>query len=308
MITMEQMNDRNPFYGWILYAAGDQSLHPQYIQLYRNACEKRGMSVCLGRYQPTLIHEPYAVCQLEHLIASQRPSFVVNRTRDFRLAQLLESMGVPVYNSSQLARAGNDKEVAYRCMEKRAIPIMPTIYGIQTPPPWYPAVVKSCMGHGGTEVFLIRDEHAWNEWSRQQNQKEKMKPCTNTRYVIQKAASDVGRDVRVYVVGNRITAAVLRTSKTDFRSNYCLGGSVEFYRLTEAERRLTERVMAVFSIGMAGIDFIFHNGSMVFNEIEDMAGARGLYSLTDYDIVDDYIGYIAEELKYVRNTDKTENL
>ena len=47
---------------------------------------------------------------------------------------------------------------------------------------------------------------------------------------------------------------------------------------------------------MAGIDFIFHQGQMIFNEIEDVAGARSLYSLTDYDIVDDYVSYIQEEL------------
>ena len=185
---------------------------------------------------------------------------------------------------------------------------MPTSYDLQMPPPWYPAVVKSCTGHGGTEVFLIRDEHAWNEWNMRQMRTEQWNTGLKKQYVIQQAASDTGRDVRVYVVGNRITAAVLRTSKTDFRSNYCLGGSVELYHLTQAERRLAERVMAGFSIGMAGIDFIFHHGEMVFNEIEDMAGARGLYSLTDYDIVDDYIDYIREELKYAGNTDKTTDL
>ena len=56
-----------------------------------------------------------------------------------------------------------------------------------------------------------------------------------------------------------------------------------------------QRAADGLSIGMAGIDFIFDHGRMVFNEIEDMAGARGLYSLTDYDIVDEYIGFIQEE-------------
>ena len=88
---------------------------------------------------------------------------------------------------------------------------------------------------------------------------------------------------------------MLRTSETDFRSNYCLGGSVELYQLSGRERELVQRAADGLSIGMAGIDFIFDHGRMVFNEIEDMAGARGLYSLTDYDIVDEYIGFIQEE-------------
>lgn len=308
IITIEKMNDEKPLHGWLLYMDGDQGIHPQYVQLYRDACKRCGMSICLGWYQPDLLCEKDAVRQLKNQIAGDGPSFVINRTRDYRLAKLLEVLGVTVYNSSQLARAGNDKSTAYRWMQKLGVPMMPTLFHIQPSLPWYPAVVKSCTGHGGTEVFLIRDELAWREWNMQRNQAEKTDHRLKKQYVIQKAASDLGRDVRVYVVGNRITAAVLRTSGTDFRSNYCLGGSVELYHLTEAEHRLTERVMAQFSIGMAGIDFIFHNGSMVFNEIEDVAGARGLYSLTDYDIVDDYIGYIKEECIHDANADKIKDL
>ena len=59
---------------------------------------------------------------------------------------------------------------------------------------------------------------------------------------------------------------------------------------------------------MAGIDFVFHKGRMIFNEIEDVAGARSLYSLTDYDIVDDYISYIQEELSYVKSSNGKTNL
>lgn len=35
----------------------------------------------------------------------------------------------------------------------------------------------------------------------------------------------------------------------------------------------------------AAIDFIFNNGQAAFNEIEDAAGARMLYSISDIDIV-----------------------
>ena len=48
-------------------------------------------------------------------------------------------------------------------------------------------------------------------------------------------------------------------------------------------------------IGMAGIDFILaKDGSLVFNEIEEMAGSRMLYECTDYDIVKDYVQWISK--------------
>lgn len=299
-------------HGWILYADGDSSFNPHYIDLYRNACQKRGMSIQLGSYHPAVFYADIAADadrtrQICKILDSKRPEFVVNRTRDYRLAEFLEAQGIRVFNHSQIARLGNDKAAAYRYMQQKGIPVMPTLYDVKTPPPWYPAVIKSCDGHGGAEVYLVRDAAGWKEWE------QKVCVCEGSgcrrRYVVQRAASGPGKDVRVYIVGNRIVAAVLRTSKNDFRSNYCLGGSVELYDLSEKERVLVQRTIAGLSIGMAGVDFIFHEGEMVFNEIEDMAGARGLYSLTDYDIVDEYIRYIWEELQHVRNSkNKTAHL
>ena len=48
IITIEKTNDEKPLHGWLLYMDGDQGIHPQYVQLYRDACKRRGMSICLG--------------------------------------------------------------------------------------------------------------------------------------------------------------------------------------------------------------------------------------------------------------------
>lgn len=294
---------KNHGFGWILYTEGDSSLHPDYIRLYENACQKRGMSIELRWYHPKMMRDANALCTWKERLLRESPQYVINRTRDWRVAKLLEDLGIRVFNPSWTARLGNDKALAYRYMQKRGIPVMPVMYGTKQPPQWYPAVVKSCDGHGGTEVFFIRNEADWKEWKAQEISSPGQK-----RYLIQQAASELGKDVRVYIVGNDIVAAVLRTSETDFRSNYCLGGRVQLYELSFRERELVQRAVQELSIGMAGVDFIFHKGEPVFNEIEDMAGARGLYSLTDYDIVDAYIDHIQEELWHVTSTEKPENL
>lgn len=293
--------------GWILYSNLDSGINMHYVNLYRKACEKRGMNVRFGVYDPELLSAGLKACQIEGEAEKDLPQFVINRTRDDQLAERLESYGIHVFNSSFLTRLGNDKSEAYRYMQQRNVPIMPTIYGLQVPPHWYPAVVKSCDGHGGTEVFLLRNETEWEQWKASINQNKQDKQ-NRKRYVVQQAASCLGRDLRVYVVGNKIKAAVLRTSQTDFRSNYCLGGNVQMYQLSMEEQKLAEHVIQELSIGMAGIDFVFHKGRMIFNEIEDVAGARSLYSLTDYDIVDDYISYIQEELSYVKSSNGKTNL
>ncbi len=309
MIKLKKLQQRKFCHGWILYSSKDKGINEHYIDLYRKACERNAMSAELGICDTECIANQDSRRQLEELVIREEPAYVINRTRDYHIAKLLENMGIRVFNNSQIAELGNDKAKAYRYMQERGIPIMPTVYSIKNAPQWYPAVIKSRDGHGGTEVYLIQDESAWEEWKAQQDWNEKRNAQIGNKgykkeYIMQQEASEPGRDVRVYIVGNKIAAAVLRTSDTDFRSNYCLGGSVRLYTIRDSERSLVERAAAGLTIGMAGIDFIFHNGEMVFNEIEDTAGARGLYALTDYDIADEYVQYIKEELTACRNQNK----
>lgn len=272
--------------GWILYTAIERERNRFYITCYEKACEKYGMTAAVGIYEPPLRWDTQAKAALAKFVIAAKPAFVINRTRDYRLAQALETLGVHVYNDSFIAKLGNDKAKAYEFMGKRGIPMMPVCEAFDTPR-WFPAVMKSRSGHGGTEVFYIKDQLQWQEWKTHHAK-------ALQSYLAQQAASDLGRDLRVYIVGNQITAAVLRTSATDFRSNYCLGGSIALYQLTKAQRTLVEHMIEPLAIGMAGIDFVFHHGQLMFNELEDMAGARALYTLSDYDIADDYIRYIRQ--------------
>lgn len=304
MIRLEEGGCRSRYHGWILYEAQDHGINMHYIDLYRKACRQNGMSAAFGicwEYEKNQPDSGSMQCtaydagglakaeRITEMIEHDRPSYVINRTRDYRLAGLLEGQGIPVFNCAELTELGNDKAKAYRYMQQRAVPVMPVVYHADTEPPWYPAVIKSCAGHGGSEVYLVRNSEEYRSW----HSHIRRNTC---RYIMQQAASDLGKDVRVYIVGNRITAGVLRTSKTDFRSNYCLGGQVRLYELSLKERELVMRVTDGLDIGMAGIDFIFHHGSMVFNEIEDAAGARALYTLTDYDLVKDFVECICSRI------------
>ena len=151
----------------------------------------------------------------------------------------------------------------------------------------YPYVIKSCSGHGGSQVFLVNNR---------KEEEQAVKAMNGQEYVVQQCCSDLGRDVRVYIIGNKIIKAVLRTSTESFKSNYSLGGKVQEYTLNNEEKAMVERIVDKLPLDYAGIDFTFHNGKAVFNEIEDAVGARMLYQVSDIDIVEMYIKYILEKL------------
>ena len=114
--------------------------------------------------------------------------------------------------------------------------------------------------------------------------------------MIQRPASELGKDVRVYAIGNRIVQAMLRVSETDFRSNFCLGGQAEPYELGAEEQYMVQKILEELKTDYVGIDFLFDQGKMVLKEIEDAVGARMLYSGTDLDILKNYMEYIKKEL------------
>lgn len=202
------------------------------------------------------------------------PDFVINRTNDYKIAQRFEDKGIRVFNPSHLSRLANNKQMCYEFMEKNGIPIMPVNYtGV-------PAVKKIINGHGGNGVTMITAPEPFEE-----------------NYVYQKPCDTLGRDLRIWVVGGEIVASIMRESHTDFRSNYCLGGTATVHKLSKGEEQLAKRVISLVKSDYIGIDFIYHQGQPIFNEIEDTVGARMLYDKTDIDILKIYCEYIKEHIK-----------
>lgn len=199
----------------------------------------------------------------------EKADFVINRSNDYTVAEYYENMGIRVFNPSSLSKLANDKQACYDFMQDNGIEVMPTRYS--TPP----FVKKPVDGHGGDGVVWCESTDDYDD-----------------SMVCQKPASDLGRDVRVWVLGGEIVCAILRSSDTDFRSNFCLGGNAEIYHLSDDEVALVKHIISLLDGDYYGVDFVFDHGRMVFNEIEDTVGARMIYTLTDIDIIAEYAQYI----------------
>lgn len=249
----------------------------------------------IGKYIECFVrrgHECRLVCTHE-IDDVDKADFAIMRDINPGLSKSLEEKGIRVFNSSRLSAICNDKYATYRFVEEhQAGTFLPVIKEYEYSEEWdFPCVLKSIDGHGGTEVFWIESEAELQEV---------MKDRNPDRFILQKPCDTPGIDVRVYVIGGDIIAAMKRTGsqhgeiRERFRSNYCLGGSCEVYDI-QADKEMLEYVQRITSIlepDFVGIDFIFHNGHPVFNEVEDVVGARMIYDHTDIDIVDLYVDYI----------------
>ncbi|MDO5862309.1 MAG: ATP-grasp domain-containing protein [Thermoplasmata archaeon] len=243
---------------WIVYDRMDLDANRFFADRLRTRAEELGME---------------ARIVVNGSLPDGKPDLLINRGRDWKLSAGYEMIGTLVSNPAEACRIGNDKLETYLMARRLGIPHMQFSRPGETLPPGPPWVVKSRIGHGGSEVFLAgsRDEVG------------RLCSSMGDRLPLVQAMADPGADMRVYVLGGRILAAALRTSGTDFRANRSLGGRAEICAVPEDVRRMVEDVCADIRPDLAGIDFVFSDGRAYLNEVEDAVGTRMLYELTDLD-------------------------
>lgn len=215
-------------------------------------------------------------------------TFFIMRNRNKRMSEYFEGRGIRCFNSSYVCGIGNDKWEMYRDFCAAGIPVMYT----QCSKLPYPFVMKPRDGHGGQNVFLIRNNAEY----------ENALSCITeglSNYIFQMVASQTGRDIRVYVCGDTIITAMDRTASPDggeFRANFSLGGRAEEHALTDDELNLVAKVAKHIGADFVGIDLMYNNEKPVVSEIEDAVGTRMLYEMTDIDPVRIYLEWITKKL------------
>ncbi len=214
------------------------------------------------------------------------PDFVINRSRNYLFARYLELLNIRTVNSALVSEVCNNNALTYQIASSLNIRIPETYFSpLGVSAPFYPCVVKSCHGFGGRQVFLANDESEYHEAVTKMN---------GDNYVVQRLA-DKGRDVRVYVVGGKIVKAMLRYNPESFTSNFCLGGQAQEFNVTGEMENAVKKLYDYLKFDYAGVDFIFENGEPVFNEIEDVVGARMIYAQTDIDIISLFYDHILKK-------------
>ncbi|HOO28156.1 MAG TPA: hypothetical protein PLU43_06795, partial [Lachnospiraceae bacterium] len=113
------------------------------------------------------------------------------------------------------------------------------------------------------------------------------------KLLFQRCADVIGKDLRIYVLGNKMLAAMMRISSgSDFRANFSLGGHAIPHTLTNEETALAKKIITALPADFVGIDFLYHKDHPVLSEIEDVVGTRMLYQHTNIHAVREYLNYI----------------
>lgn len=275
--------------GWLIYNKQDAEKNESYIKWFISEAKKQDIILKLILRENLLIGvDGTNFITYYNNQATSLPHFCVIRAIDSTIQSHFMAQNVLCFNNYETSNITNDKSATHIEIAKIGVPAVQTFhYGssdIVSPPIPYPFVLKSVNGRGGNQVILIDND---KKFLYVQNNK------INGNFIIQSTDVDMGKDLRVFIIGKKIIAAVLRESKKDFRANFKLGGSATFYTLNNNEINLVNKIINHFDFGLVGIDFLISkDGQLLFNEIEDVVGSRILSETTDINLLKEYILYI----------------
>lgn len=102
-----------------------------------------------------------------------------------------------------------------------------------------------------------------------------------------------GMDIRAFIVGGRVVAAMKRQgAEGEFRSNLHRGGTAEKIKLTPEERSTAVRSAKAMGLTMAGVDLLRSNHGPVIMEVNSSPGLEGIERATGVDVASKIIEYI----------------
>ena len=94
-----------------------------------------------------------------------------------------------------------------------------------------------------------------------------------------------GADVRCFVVGERVIAAMMRQGAPgEFRSNLHRGGTASIVKITPAERRTAVGAARAMGLNVAGVDILRSNHGPLVLEVNSSPGLRGIEESTGKDV------------------------
>ena len=114
-----------------------------------------------------------------------------------------------------------------------------------------------------------------------------------------------GSDIRAFVVGGKVVAAMKRQAKDgEFRSNLHRGGSATLCRITPEERTAALRAAKVMGLNVCGVDLLRSNHGPVVMEVNSSPGLQGIEAASGKDVASLIIEFIEKNAKPNRTQTK----
>lgn len=152
----------------------------------------------------------------------------------------------------------------------------------------YPVVIKIAFGTHGKGVFIAKDPETLQPIADYLNISDR-NPIIVQEYI----AEARQRDLRVFVIGGEIAAAMERVATgEDFRSNAHLGGVGRPVELTEDEKRIALEATKAMELDISGVDILRSDRGPLVIEVNSNPGYEELEKATGINVALKIIEYL----------------
>ena len=297
-------------YGLLIYNGGLRS--PKYMalnQLYADTAKTLGIELKL-----VANNEIYSLLEtngpsISSSLFKKQPDFILFLDKDIRLAKQLENMGYRLFNSREVIENCDDKILTFQCLAGKGINMPKTMFspmffpgvGPKTIDPaftdqieqtfGYPLVIKEAFGSFGAQVYLIHD--------RKELVAKQMELLYTPHLYQEFISSSKGRDVRIYVVGDKVVASMYRYSETDFRANVSNGASMKPYKPNESFCQLAIKASKLLGADFTGVDLLFGpNDEPILCEVNSNAHIKNILDCTGINVAEHIFKHILEVIAH----------
>lgn len=262
-------------------------------KLLISSAKKLGLEVKL--YDIRNINLDPASFKVDFDVALERS---VSTTKGRHLVRFLEGLGVPVLNSSSVATICEDKFLTAMVLHRAGIrqPRFAMVFGeVQAKEvvnDWggYPVVTKPTIGSWGRLISKINDEDALEAVI---DHKMILGSPEQKALFIQEFIEKPGRDIRAFVIGDKVVAAIYRDS-SHWITNTARGGKASNCPLTAELQEICQRSSQAVGGGILAMDLFESDEGLMINEINHTMEFRNSEQPTGVSISEEIIKYCTE--------------
>ncbi len=107
-----------------------------------------------------------------------------------------------------------------------------------------------------------------------------------------------GKDIRCFVVGDKVVAAMERQAEEgEFRANMHLGGKALAVEITDEERLIAIKAVKTVGLDIAGVDMVRSNSGPKILEVNSSPGLEGIESASGVDVAGEIVSFLERTYK-----------
>ena len=224
----------------------------------------------------------------------------VSHSRSLYALRFFEHYGVPTVNPWEVVNLCGDKVLSSLRLAEAGIPTPRTVVAL-TPEAalkaldeiGYPAVLKPPVGSWGRLMAKVDDRE---EAEQIIEHKTALGSPNHSIFYVQEYVEKPERDLRVFVVGDEVVAAMYRYSK-DWRTNAARGGTAESLEPDSELSELALKASMAVGGGVLAVDLMESPRGLLVHEVNPTPEFKALTGATGIDVADRIVDYVVEVAK-----------